>query len=96
MNATMSANSIKIDNAINLTVLDINVAEITIPENRTRSLDAVWVEAHAKIIEAQELTNAITVRVENGKCVLVSGLHGQAFFTDLVARREMITRDFRH
>lgn len=75
MNAPMSANSIKIDNAINPTVLEINVAKITIPENRARSLDAVWVEALAKIIEAQGLINAITLREENGKHVLVSGLH---------------------
>lgn len=83
MNATMSANSIKIDNAINPTVLDINVAEISIPENRARSLDAVWVEALAKIIDAQGLTNAITVREENGKYVLVSGLHRLAAFKNL-------------
>lgn len=83
MNATMSANSVKIDNAINPTVLDISVSEITIPENRARSLDAVWVEALAKIIEAQGLTNAVTLREENGKHVLVTGLHRLAAFKKL-------------
>lgn len=83
MNAAMSVNPGKIDDAHNSAVLDIEVAEIVVPENRARSLDAGWVEGLAKIIRAQGLTNAITVREENGKRVLVSGLHRLVAFKDL-------------
>lgn len=57
------------------TLLDIRISDILVPEGRARELDMVWVEALAQIIDAQGLTNPITVREVEGKPVLVSGHH---------------------
>lgn len=88
MNAPMSTNTIMIDNAISTSVVDVSVSKIEVPENRARKLDQAWVEALAKIIDTQGLTNAITVREANDKYVLVSGAHRLAAFKAL--QRETI------
>jgi len=56
-------------------VYDLAIADIIVPEDRARSVDKAWVEALAKVIEAQGLINPVTVREVEGKPVLVSGLH---------------------
>lgn len=57
------------------TLLDIRISDIVVPEGRARELDLVWVEALAQIIDAQGLTNPITLREVDSKLVLVSGHH---------------------
>lgn len=58
-----------------ITLLEIPLADIDIPDDRARDLDATWAEALGAIIAAQGLTNPVTVRQVDGRYRLVTGLH---------------------
>jgi len=73
---------------MNKTLPDVKVSDIVIPAARARELDPVWVEALAKIIDAQGLINPVTLREVSGRLVLVSGYHRLAAFRHL--KRETI------
>jgi len=64
-------------------IYELPVSRIVIPSDRARGLDQAWVGALAKVIEAQGLTNPITVREIQGEYVLVSGAHRLAAFQEL-------------
>lgn len=58
-----------------MTMQDLPIDLIDIPENRARSYDPVWAETLAAIIAKQGLINPISVRPNGDRYVLVTGLH---------------------
>ena len=54
---------------------EIPISNITIPEDRTRTLNDSWVEILAESISEQGLLNPITVRTIKGGFELISGHH---------------------
>ena len=59
----------------NMTIHDIAVAEIEVPENRARVFSAEGGEALAAIIAVQGLQHPVRLRREGDRLLLVSGLH---------------------
>ena len=59
----------------NMTIHDIAVAEIEVPENRARVFSAEGAEALAAIIAVQGLQHPVRLRREGDRLLLVSGLH---------------------
>ncbi len=59
----------------NMTIHDIAVAEIEVPENRARVFSAEGAEALAAIIAVQGLQHPVRLRRDGDRLLLVSGLH---------------------
>jgi ParB family chromosome partitioning protein len=58
---------------------DLPLAQIVIPNNRTRALDPIWADALAEMMKVQGQINPISVRkINDGAYTLVSGLHRHA------------------
>jgi ParB family transcriptional regulator, chromosome partitioning protein len=56
-------------------LFDLPLDQVTVPKNRARDLDPVWARALAGLVQAQGLTNPITVRHIEDHYELVTGLH---------------------